>query len=170
MRRIRKSRLTDVAELNITTFMNLMVILVPFLLITAVFSRMTVLNVNLPTLDKAQQQSKEKLDLDLEVSVSEEIITLRDRNIGNIYEPIRINDNNWQPLVNVLLEIKTRYPEEKDVLITFTDSTSYKMIISIMDNIKTTQLIQSGQLVDIELFPNISIGDSDISNREISSR
>lgn len=170
MRRIRKSRLTDVAELNITTFMNLMVILVPFLLITAVFSRMTVLNVNLPTLDKAQQQSKEKIDLDLEVSVSEEIITLRDRNIGNIYEPIRINDNNWQPLVNVLLEIKTRYPDEKDVLITFTDSTSYKMIISIMDNIKTTQLIQSGQLVDIELFPNISIGDSDISNREISSR
>lgn len=170
MRRIRKSRLTDVAELNITTFMNLMVILVPFLLITAVFSRMTVLNVNLPTLDKAQQQSEEKLDLDLEVSVSEEIITLRDRNIGNIYEPIRINDNNWQPLVNVLLEIKTRYPDEKDVLITFTDSTSYKMIISIMDNIKTTQLIQSGQLVDIELFPNISIGDSDISNREISSR
>lgn len=170
MRRIRKSRLTDVAELNITTFMNLMVILVPFLLITAVFSRMTVLNVNLPTLDKAQQQSEEKLDLDLEVSVSEEIITLRDRNIGNIYEPIRINDNNWQPLVNVLLEIKTRYPEEKDILITFTDSTSYKMIISIMDNIKTTQLIQSGQLVDIELFPNISIGDSDISNREISSR
>lgn len=170
MRRIRKSRLTDVAELNITTFMNLMVILVPFLLITAVFSRMTVLNVNLPTLDKAQQQSKEKIDLDLEVSVSEEIITLRDRNIGNIYEPIRINDNNWQPLVNVLLEIKTRYPEEKDILITFTDSTSYKMIISIMDNIKTTQLIQSGQLVDIELFPNISIGDSDISNREISSR
>src|SRR5690606_23897883 len=117
-----KSRLTDVAELNITTFMNLMVILVPFLLITSVFSRMTVLNVNLPTLDKAQQQSEEKLDLDLEVSVSEEIITLRDRNIGNIYEPIRINDNNWQPLVNVLLEIKTRYPDEKDVLITFTDS------------------------------------------------
>lgn len=170
MRRIRKSRLTDVAELNITTFMNLMVILVPFLLITAVFSRMTVLNVNLPTLDKAQQQSEEKLDLDLEVSVSEEIITLRDRNIGNIYEPIRINDNNWQPLVNVLLEIKTRYPDEKDVLITFTDSTSYKMIISIMDNIKTTQLIQSGQLVDIELFPNISIGDSGMSNREIISR
>jgi len=30
----------DTAELNITAFMNLMVILVPFLLITAVFSRL----------------------------------------------------------------------------------------------------------------------------------
>ena len=35
-------------ELNITAFMNLMVILVPFLLITAVFSRLAVLELNLP--------------------------------------------------------------------------------------------------------------------------
>ena len=36
-------------ELNITTFLNLMVVLVPFLLITAVFSRITILELNLPT-------------------------------------------------------------------------------------------------------------------------
>jgi biopolymer transport protein ExbD len=41
MRRSRRGsrRNVDTAELNITAFMNLMVILVPFLLITAVFSR-----------------------------------------------------------------------------------------------------------------------------------
>ncbi|MBA1331805.1 biopolymer transporter ExbD, partial [Candidatus Endoriftia persephone str. Guaymas] len=38
MRR-RSRRLHEEAELNITAFMNLMVILVPFLLITASFSR-----------------------------------------------------------------------------------------------------------------------------------
>jgi biopolymer transport protein ExbD len=38
----------DTAELNITAFMNLMVILVPFLLITAVFSRLAILELNLP--------------------------------------------------------------------------------------------------------------------------
>ena len=36
-------------ELNITTFLNLMVVLVPFLLITAVFSRMAVIELNLPS-------------------------------------------------------------------------------------------------------------------------
>jgi len=35
-------------ELEITTFLNLMVVLVPFLLITAVFSRITILQLKLP--------------------------------------------------------------------------------------------------------------------------
>ena len=48
-RRWRKKHLGQPAEVNITAFMNLMVILVPFLLITAVFSRITILELSLPT-------------------------------------------------------------------------------------------------------------------------
>lgn len=48
MKLVRRKRMQETVELNITAFMNLMVILVPFLLITAVFSRMTVLELNLP--------------------------------------------------------------------------------------------------------------------------
>ncbi|HZD54071.1 MAG TPA: biopolymer transporter ExbD, partial [Woeseiaceae bacterium] len=48
----------ETAELNITVFMNLMVILVPFLLITAVFSRLAVLELNLP--GSAAQASEEE--------------------------------------------------------------------------------------------------------------
>ncbi|MEE9142428.1 MAG: biopolymer transporter ExbD, partial [Gammaproteobacteria bacterium] len=47
-RRSRHADRRDPAELNITAFMNLMVVLVPFLLITAVFSRMAVLELYLP--------------------------------------------------------------------------------------------------------------------------
>jgi len=42
-RRWRKKRSGCPPELDITAFMNLMVILVPFLLISAVFSRITIL-------------------------------------------------------------------------------------------------------------------------------
>ena len=45
----RRRRSQDPGDINITAFMNLMVILVPFLLITAVFSRITILELNLPT-------------------------------------------------------------------------------------------------------------------------
>lgn len=48
MRLRRRQRHAEVVELNITAFMNLMVILVPFLLITTVFSRMAILELNLP--------------------------------------------------------------------------------------------------------------------------
>ena len=39
----------DPAELDMTTFLNLMVVLVPFLLITAVFSRITIVELSLPS-------------------------------------------------------------------------------------------------------------------------
>jgi biopolymer transport protein ExbD len=38
----------DPAELDMTTFLNLMVVLIPFLLITAVFSRITIVELSLP--------------------------------------------------------------------------------------------------------------------------
>ena len=52
-RRLRKQG----AHLEITAFINLIVVLVPFLLSTAVFSRLAVLDLNLP----AQQSAVEQL-------------------------------------------------------------------------------------------------------------
>ena len=47
-RRRSARRQVEATELNITAFMNLMVILVPFLLITAVFSQRAILELNVP--------------------------------------------------------------------------------------------------------------------------
>ena len=44
-----KRRTQDAYEIDVTTFLNLMVVLVPFLLITAVFSRLTIVELNLPS-------------------------------------------------------------------------------------------------------------------------
>lgn len=46
-RRQRKSK--EAPELDITAFLNLMVVLVPFLLVSAVFSRVTILELNMPS-------------------------------------------------------------------------------------------------------------------------
>ena len=67
IRRRSRSR-REPAELNITAFMNLMVVLVPFLLITAVFSRITILELNLPTAQESEA-SEEEQALDLTVVV-----------------------------------------------------------------------------------------------------
>jgi len=44
-----KRRSKDQVDLDMTTFLNLMVVLVPFLLITAVFSRITIVELSLPS-------------------------------------------------------------------------------------------------------------------------
>ena len=44
-----RRRAKETPELDITTFLNLMVVLIPFLLITAVFSRLTIVELDLPS-------------------------------------------------------------------------------------------------------------------------
>jgi len=163
MKFARRKTLHEVVELNITAFMNLMVILVPFLLITAVFSRMTVIELNLPALDAAQQQSKEKLDLSLELVIREKSIIIQDQNLGQLYSVARIgNEQDWKELARVLLEIKSRYPEEKDMMLLFEPGIPYKTLIKVMDQVKSTEVVELTELIPVELFPNISISDPPI--------
>ena len=71
----------DTAELNITAFMNLMVILVPFLLITAVFSRLAILELNLPGSSNEPADPQEQT-FQLEIIVRMGQIEVGDRNQG----------------------------------------------------------------------------------------
>ena len=71
----------ETAELNITAFMNLMVILVPFLLITAVFSRLAILELNLPG-SSTEPVDPQEQTFQLEIIVREDKIEVGDRNQG----------------------------------------------------------------------------------------
>jgi biopolymer transport protein ExbD len=53
----RKVPLAD-AELDITSFMNLMIVLVPVLLLSLVFAQIRVLNIQLPPLTEQQLQQE----------------------------------------------------------------------------------------------------------------
>ncbi|MGH8222816.1 MAG: ExbD/TolR family protein, partial [Woeseiaceae bacterium] len=61
--------------------MNLMVILVPFLLITAVFSRLAILELNLPG-SSAEPADPEDRTFQLEITVRKGSIEVGDRNVG----------------------------------------------------------------------------------------
>ena len=50
-----RRRSKDHPELDVTTFLNLMVVLVPFLLITAVFSRIAIVELDLPSSAEGSQ-------------------------------------------------------------------------------------------------------------------
>ena len=61
MRRHHYRRRTgETPELDMTTFLNLMVVLVPFLLITAVFSRITIVELSLPSSAGGVAQANEQ--------------------------------------------------------------------------------------------------------------
>lgn len=147
-------------ELNITAFLNLMVILVPFLLITAVFSRITVLELNLPALDAAAGE-QEEIDLQLQLIVRDDYLSLQDAHLGVIRQiDAKPEGQDWQLLREVLLEVKQRFPEETDIALLLESSVSYKTMIEVMDRVKMTDVVNAGTLDTVELFPNVSIGDA----------
>lgn len=159
MKFVRRSYAEEAAELNITAFLNLMVILVPFLLITAVFSRMTVLELQLPELN-AENNPDEQVKLSLQLVVRENSFDIRDANLGLIRSIERDGEDNWQLFSQVLLEIKTRFPEEQDITLLLEPGTSYKTMIAVMDHVRSTEVVETASVRTVELFPNISIGDA----------
>lgn len=156
----RKKRLQEVVELNITAFMDLMVALVSFLLIAAVFSQMTVVELNLPVLN-AKNNEQQEIKLALQLVVREKSFDIQDANIGLIRrierDPVK---TDWDLFSKILLEIKYRFPEEQSITLLLEPGVSYKTMIAVMDHVRSTDVINSGTVDTVELFPTISIGDA----------
>lgn len=160
MRLRRRKALHETVELNITAFLNLMVILVPFLLITAVFSRIVVLELNLPALTSAEGE-EEKIDLQLQILVYPEQLIIQDANIGPIQSFTRQDGViDWPPVVDVLVEIKRRFPTKRSVSLLLDPRVPYQTLIHVMDHVHSTEMVNVGTLELVELFPDISIGDA----------
>ncbi|TQV85878.1 ExbD/TolR family protein [Aliikangiella coralliicola] len=152
--------LQEAEELNITAFLNLMVILVPFLLITAVFSRMTVLELNLPALD-AKAKPQEKVKLQLELVLRDQSFDIQDANLGVIKKFARTKgETRWDLFTDSLVEIKSRFPEEDSITLLLEPSIDYKTMIKVMDRVRSADVVSALSVETVILFPNISIGDA----------
>jgi biopolymer transport protein ExbD len=167
-------------ELNITTFLNLMVVLVPFLLITAVFSRITILELSVPT---GASSSNNKQQLSIEV-----IVRQKGLEIGNGKQvlarfpmlkedgaELSVDDEgkidssklyDLKMLSKFLVNIKGKYPDKTDALVLMEPNIEYRVLIRIMDAVRSTFVRQLGAegeadvLQQVVLFPDISIGDA----------
>lgn len=158
--RPRKKRHNEVVELNITAFMDLMVCLISFLLITAVFARMTVVELNLPDLN-AKANPNQEIKLSLQLVVQDDAFDVRDANLGLIKKIARNPQKpDWKIFTATLLEIKSRFPNEQNITLLLGPGVNYKTMIEVMDHVRTADVVNAGTLETYELFPNISIGDA----------
>ncbi len=154
---------TDTAELNITAFMNLMVILVPFLLITAVFSRLAILELSLPG-SSTEPVDPQDQTFQLEIIVRSDKIEVGDRNQGllGIYPNSEDGEYDYEALSNKLSELKQRYPEKTDASILLESEIEYNTLVQVMDRVRIEELIEDDSVVHNDLFPDISIGDAPV--------
>jgi len=164
IRRRSGHRNIETAELNITAFMNLMVILVPFLLITAVFSRLAVLELNLPGSSNEPVDPQEQT-FQLEVTVRMNQIEVGDRNLGalGVY-PNGADGYDYDALSSKLSEIKKKYREKTDAAILLEADIPYDTLVQVMDRVRVQETIEDERVVRRDLFPDISIGDAPVQD------
>jgi biopolymer transport protein ExbD len=164
MRRWRDRRSSqETAELNITAFMNLMVILVPFLLITAVFSRLAVLELNLPGPDGPAALADEDA-FQLEITVREDRLEVGDRDTGLLKVLASTGEGSYDlsGLSDYLKQVKARYPDKTDATVLLEPEIEYDVLVQVMDAVRVEpQRDDQGGITGFgELFPEIAVGDA----------
>jgi biopolymer transport protein ExbD len=163
------------AELDITSFMNLMIVLVPVLLMMMVFSRITVVELSLPGL----------ASLSAEESIEAQVLEVKVTNSGlDIYFPqgylvtqvpmIQQDDtplpsHDYQGLQTSLKQIKQtllgKGVDKKDITLLMQQDTDYQTIVSLIDATRSYKDVVAASVVDAELFPDVSLADAPVDLR-----
>ncbi|HKW38888.1 MAG TPA: biopolymer transporter ExbD [Burkholderiales bacterium] len=160
--RVRRPR-RHPAGLDITAFMNMIVVLVPFLLTTAVFSRLAVLELTLPTQSSGFENLKG--DLQLEIVIRRDALEVGDR-IGGLLRRVENTGagHDYQTLSSLMQQLKARYPDKVSATILAEPDTSYDTLVHTMDAVRGARAAQ-GRGGPVELFPEISVGDAPSAGR-----
>ena len=147
-------------ELEITPFLNLMVALVPFLLVTAVFSRVAILELNLPSTQQMEAADEQKQII--EVIIRENKLELSDGfKVVSSYD--RKEDGyDLAGLSDALIKLKEQFPEKTDASILLERKIQYDYLVQVMDTVRAKQPDEdAGEDAERKvLFPDISIGDA----------
>ena len=159
-----------------------MVVLVPFLLITAVFSRITILELSLPTGEGANDNKKQQLSVEvivrqkgLEIGNGKQVLArfplLKEEDVEQSIDDEGNVDNSklydLKRLSEYLVKIKGKYPAKTDAIVLMEPDIEYRVLIRVMDSVRATFVKQEATSEDVAdvlqqvvLFPDISIGDA----------
>lgn len=154
-------------HLEVTAFINVIVVLVPFLLSTAVFSHLAVLDMALPAQSSGPAQIDPDNLLKLEIVMRADALEVGDR-IGGLIQRIPSTPQGYDlaTLSSLLQGIKAKYPATRAASVLPEPDVSYDSLVQVMDTVRQAKPPgATGKVPDVELFPEVSIGDAPTSAR-----
>ncbi|MCU0757956.1 MAG: biopolymer transporter ExbD [Steroidobacteraceae bacterium] len=145
-------------DLNIVPMIDMMVILVFFLIFTAVFSKTTILELNLPAPNASVPDLPEGLQL--EVIVRQDRIEVADRRTGILKSlPNLPTGYDLAGLSDYLKAVKAKFPEKLDSNVLLAPDIPYDTLVQVMDTVRVW-VVDDGTYRKAELFPDISVGEA----------
>jgi biopolymer transport protein ExbD len=147
-------------EIDVTTFLNLMVVLVPFLLITAVFSRLTIVELNLPSAAGGPASTEQTFRPEVIVRESTIEITNGSDTIAAI--PKVGDEYDFEALQDMMISLKKEYPEQDSASVLMERQIPYDYLIQVMDIVRSVEIPTGGpdEYQLFALFTEISVGDA----------
>lgn len=151
-------------EIDVTTFLNLMVVLVPFLLITAVFSRLTIVELNLPSNAGGPTTAEETFRV--EVIVREDGIQITDGTAITASIPRENGEFDLGTLSEHMQALKAEHPDHEAASVLMEAQIPYDYLIQVMDTVRAAEVPVDDVTVGgedvrlVSLFPEISVGDA----------
>jgi len=158
-------------RLNIAPVMNLMVVLIPLLLSSAEFVRLSVIELNLPPaalgpegeqLNNLPEEEQRKLDLTVTITdrgffISSAMAVLGGEKEGEPTIPLSGDMYDFEALAEKLYEIKTkagdRFTDSEHIIIMAEPEIDYQTIVSTMDASRSIRINGENQA----LFPIVSL-------------
>jgi len=155
-----RRRTRDPADLDMTTFLNLMVVLVPFLLITAVFSRITIVELSLPSASGGSAPSDPSFRF--EVIVREKGLEITNGTVAIAAIPNVDGEYDLGRLSEFVMSLKRDHPDVDDASVLLEPYIEYDHLIRVMDVVRSAELPGTGEEepMRVALFTDIAIGDA----------
>ncbi len=149
-------------DLNIVPMIDMMVILVFFLLFTAVFSNTNILELNLPAPNSSVPELPKGLNL--EIIVRQNLVEIADRNSGVLRTlPKKAGEYDYKGLSEFLQFVKSKYPDTLAASVLLEPNIPYDVLVQTMDNTRVWQNVVGAGIQNVELFPDISVGDAPLT-------
>jgi len=147
---------------------DIFTVLVTFLLMTAVFSRITILQLDLPSSNASAADTPPAFRL--EVIVRHEGFELTNGKTLIATIPKVGNEYDFKALTDMAVSLKREYPEAKDASVLLERRVQYDYLIQSMDAIRSTEVIEPaaaptpGTVANVatkmELFTSIAVGEA----------
>lgn len=148
----RRSRSEMGDDLNLTPMIDIFMIIIFFLLLTAIFAKTAIINIYLPQESGGAHAGGPQETLT--VRVKDNGFELGGIGAGNFIAKTG-TDFNYTELTNRLSAIKDRYPHKEDIVLLFDQGTPYDTVVKVMDAARETE---NGNRRP--LFPFVSLGES----------
>lgn len=152
---------TDIMRvLNLIPMMDILTVLVIFLLITAVFTHITVMDLSIPT--QAGGTAVNAPNFSIEVIVRKAGLEIANGSSVEAAIPKKDDKYDLEMLSKMLTRLKAQYPEKEDATVLMEPDIAYDHLIQVMDAVRGADVREDGsaEMKKIALFPKISIGDA----------